>query len=231
MSLLGKLLGTAEEKLNHVVDNTTDPVEKKKMRIATLHPLLESLGAQMTDLDGKYGRANTDVTRAQTALDAAVTEMRNIQAAITDQNNMTDDEKQTLARKVATVREAKAVVDAKKTAVAGLADQAKSLHDQYNDAEAEFHRLQSEIPAAEAKQIVIESKNTAVEFAKKQKEFDEAVKMGASSDGDGQQDEEMAKADAELKRAGGGKSDTERKAAALAQSKADADILAEFGTK
>jgi seryl-tRNA synthetase len=229
LGVWGKLVGTAKEKANQGIDGATNAVEKKRIRIRTLKPLLEGLGTQMSDLDGKFGRANGDVTRAQTALDAAVAEMRNIQAAIADQNNMTDDEKQTLSKKVAAVREAKALVEAKKSAVAGLAEQAKSLHDQYADAETEFNKLLADIPAAEAKQIVIDSKNTAVEFAKKQKEFAEAAKMGG--DEDGLQDEQMAKADAELKRAGGGKSDTERKAEQLARSNADADILAEFGKK
>jgi acyl carrier protein phosphodiesterase len=224
-----KLLGTAKVKTNAAVDAATNGVEKKKMRINALKPILEDLGQQMTDLEAKFGAANGALNRANAKLEEEKTGLKNVRAAIADENNMTDDERTTRQKHLDAVRNAMAVVEAKKAESTGLAAQAKALHQQYADKEREFDALVAEIPAAEARQVVINSKQTAVDFAKKQAQFDEAAKMGA--DADAQLDEAEAKVDAELKRTGSTKTDTERKAEQQSRDAADAALLAELDGK
>jgi hypothetical protein len=222
-----KLLGTGKEKLNHGVDGMTNAVEKQRMKVRTLKPLLESLGQQMTDLDGKYGKANGERARAIVALDKEKSDLQNVFSVLKDPKNLSEDESTTVQSHKDKVLAAAALVKAKEQEIAGLAVQAKALHEQYTDKEREFQSALAAIPQVEARQVVIDSKRTAVAFAAKMKEFDEAAKMG--SDVASLQDEEDAKLDAELKRQGGVKSETDKAAEKAARAKSEGDVLKDLG--
>jgi len=222
-----KLLGTGKEKLNQGVDGMTNAVEKQRMKVRTLKPLLESLGQQMTDLDGKYGKANGELARAKATLDTEKTSLQNVFDVLKDPKNLTDDESTTVQSHKDKVLAAAALVKAKEQEIAGIATQAKALHEQYTDKERDFNSALAAIPQVEARQVVIDSKKTAVAFAAKMKEFDQAAQMG--SDVASLQDEEEAKVDAELKRQGGVKSDTDKAAEAKSRAKSQGDVLKDLG--
>jgi chromosome segregation ATPase len=222
------LKGTAKVKTQSAASAATSGVEKKIMEANQLADLLKQMEGNMLDLDGKYGAAQGQVNKKQTALDAAVANLQNVQGVIADTNNMTADERDTLNKAATGVATAEAELEAAKATVAALAGDATNLHDQFSAAKDQYQAKLAEIPQARVKEIKTVSNTISAEFGKKQDAFKEAAAKG--SDADAQIDEALARSEADAK-LHGGMTDTEKKAQQAKKDKAAADILAKYGKK
>ena len=231
---LSSWLGLAKVKTQDATKAASTAAEKARMRINQLQPLLDSLGSQMTDLDGKFGRSNGELNRAKADFDKERGELKDIVTAIASaQNiafedaktstNVTPDQAATRTKHVGLVQAAKAKIDAKQKEIEGISAQATKLHEQYAQAEGELNRQKNELPAIEARSIVIASKTTALDFAKKMTAFNDAATSGSDVQSD--LDEAEAKVDAELNRAGATQSETEKAAAKARETAGQADVL------